>query len=148
MPFGQQLDPDAQCGYAVSMQSPVLNREQAIERLTKCEEEVRAFFPGKFGDNGLPPEQLEFTEPLFHHTDAHPVVFADMAVFVMLVAVRHHQVLRQAGQQAGRKAVFGKTIALIGARRRLRFSPSPHRGDGRRVKRRYRTGRIGQELIG
>jgi uncharacterized protein len=24
------------------MQSPVLNREQAIERLTKCEEEVRA----------------------------------------------------------------------------------------------------------
>ena len=42
MPFGQQLDPDAQCGYAVSMQSPVLNREQAIERLTKCEEEVRA----------------------------------------------------------------------------------------------------------
>ena len=61
-----------------------LSREQA-------KEEVRAFFPGKLGRNGLLPEQLEFAEPLFHHTDAHPMVFADMAVFIMLVAVNSNQ---------------------------------------------------------
>src|SRR5688572_16181912 len=42
MPLRRLLDPTSHSGYAVSMPTPVLNRQQTVDRLAGCEADVRA----------------------------------------------------------------------------------------------------------
>ena len=41
MPLGQPLDRNPHYGYPVTMSAPVLSREQAVTRLSGCEQEIR-----------------------------------------------------------------------------------------------------------